>query len=161
MTTADPDDIDFFYVLERHGWSTCWILAGGKMYEMGPTHIFDNPIELLLSSLTALLAGGTEAAFIWPDEPGEYRWSIKRHPLQSHRITVSISDVVHVSGAGFQAPADLHFEVKLKLFCVCVLRQMQKVRDLLSENSFKEHREGEFPFDTFADFQHAFERAYP
>ncbi len=127
---------------------------------MGPTHIVDNPIALLLNALTSLLEGATGAAFAWADEPGEYNWSIERDPAQRHMIAVSISGVAHLGAAGMQTPQHLHFDVKLKLFCTCVLRQMQKVRDLIAEKSFREHRGGEFPFDTFDVFQRSFERAY-
>jgi hypothetical protein len=155
-----PDDVDFFYFLENHGWSTCFIFVGGRMYEMGPTHIFDNPIEVLLNSLIDLLAGATESEFIWHDEPGEYKWLIKRNQEQNHKIDVSITDCVQINGTEKQKLETLKFEVKLKLFSICVLRQMEKIRDLMSEKSFKEHREGEFPFDTFSEFKHAYERAY-
>ena len=45
------DDIDFFYFLENQGWSTCLIFVEGKMYEMGPTHVFENPIDALRESI--------------------------------------------------------------------------------------------------------------
>jgi hypothetical protein len=155
-----PDDVDFFYSLENHGWSTCIIFVGGKMYEMGPTHIFENPIAVLLNSLIDLLAGATESDFTWHDEPGEYKWSIKRNQEQSHKIDISIADCVQISGVEKQKLVTLNFEVKLKLFSICVLRQMEKICDLMSEKSFKEHREGEFPFNTFSEFRRSYERAY-
>ena len=74
-----PDGIDFFYLLENHGWSTCLIFIEGKVYEMGPTYIFENPIEVLLNSMTELLQRTSETEFMWPDEPGEYKGSIKRN----------------------------------------------------------------------------------
>ena len=80
------DDIDFFYFLEGHGWSTCYIFVEGRTYEMGPTHVFDNPIEVLLRALTELLSGADEVGFKWHDEPGEYNWTIKRNKEQKHII---------------------------------------------------------------------------
>ena len=55
-----PDDIDFFYFLGNHGWSTCFIYVAGKVYELGPTHIFENPIEVLLDSMIELLEGARD-----------------------------------------------------------------------------------------------------
>ena len=154
------DDIDFFYFLENHGWSTCLIFVEGKMYEMGPTHVFENPIDVLLKSMIDLLGGADESEFKWHDEPGEYNWSIRRNPEQKHKIEVSITDCTQVNT--FKKPniENLHFEVKLKLFSVCILRQMEKIRDLMAEKSFKENREGEFPYDTFKEYKLAHERIY-
>ena len=43
---------------------------------------------------------------------------------------------------------------------LCILRQMEKIRDLMSEPSFKEHREGEFPYKTFEAYKLTHERTY-
>jgi hypothetical protein len=155
-----PDDIDFFYFLENHGWSTCLIFVEGRVYEMGPTHIFENPIEVLLNSMTELLQGANETEFVWHDEPGEYKWSIKRNLEQKHKILVSITECTQINT--FEKPKleTLNFEVKLKLFSICILRQMDKIRDLMSEKSFKEHREGGFPYNTFKEYKLAHEQAY-
>jgi hypothetical protein len=48
----DSDDVDFFYLLEKHGWSTCYIHVDKQMYCMGPTHIFGNPLSVLLEKLS-------------------------------------------------------------------------------------------------------------
>jgi hypothetical protein len=68
----DDDSVDFFYMLDKYGWSTCYIQVGHEMYHMGPTHIFDNPISILLENFTALLDGAMEVTFVWHDEPGTY-----------------------------------------------------------------------------------------
>ena len=155
-----PDDIDFFYVLDNHGWSTCLIFIEGKVYEMGPTHVFENPIEVLLNSMIELLSGASESEFIWADEPGEYKWSIMRNSEQKHKIAISITNCIQINT--FEKPKieNLNFEVKLKLFSVCILRQMEKIRDLMTEKSFKENRGGEFPYDKFKEYKSCHERVY-
>ncbi|MCG9599236.1 hypothetical protein L1D15_21335 [Vibrio sp. Isolate25] len=155
-----PDDIDFLYFLENHGWSTCLVYVGGEIYEMGPTHIFENPIEVLLNGLIEMIQGADEVNFKWHDEPGEYVWSIKRNKEQKHKMVVSISGCTRVNASGKAKHETLDFEVKLKLFSVCVLKQMEKIRDLMTEKSFKENREGEFPYTVFKEFQRAYDRAY-
>ena len=54
----------------------------------------------------------------------------------------------------------IEFEVKLKLFALCILKQMEKIRDLMTERSFKEHREEGFPFLRFKRFQQAYVQEY-
>ena len=144
-----PDDIDFFYFLKNHGWSTCLIFVEGRVYELGPTHIFENPIEVLLDSMTEILNGADESEFKWHDEPGEYHWRIMRNQEQKHKILVSITGCTQINTFASPKIETLKFEVKLKLFSICILRQMEKIRDLLAEKSFNEHRKGEYPFDTF------------
>jgi len=153
------DDIDFFYILENHGWSTCYLSVEGQLYQLGPTHVFENPIEVLLDSLVSILEGANEVSFKWHDEPGEYNWLITRNPEQRHKVKISVTNCMHV-GSSPPEFGTVDFEVKLKLFCVCVLRQMDKIRDLMSENSFKEHKEGEFPYPSFERFHQAYAREF-
>ncbi|MCO7188527.1 MULTISPECIES: hypothetical protein [unclassified Pseudoalteromonas] len=155
-----PDDIDFFYFLENHGWSTCVVFINGKMYEMGPTHIFENPIEILLSSMIDLLNGADSVDFQWQDEPGEYNWSIRRNPEQKHKVQISITGCTQVNTFKDPKIEDLSFEVKLKLFSICVLRQMEKIRDMMQEKSFNENREGDFPYELFKKYKQLHERVY-
>jgi hypothetical protein len=154
-----PDDIDFFYVLENHGWSICYIFVGGEMFEMGPTHVFNNPIEVLLNSLAILLNGEDAIDFLWHDEPGEYKWNIRRNPEQKHKVNVSITECVKIQCNIKPELQTLKFEVKLKLFCLCVLKQMEKIRELMTEKSYKEHRNGEFPYSAFKEFKLAYEKS--
>lgn len=127
---------------------------------MGPSHIFENPIEVLLDGMIKLLEGANEHEFIWNDEPGEYKWSIKRNHEQKHKIFVSITGCIQINAIGKPEVETLNFEVKLKLFSICILRQMEKIRDLMKDNSFKENREGEFPYKTFKEYKSVHERAF-
>jgi len=78
---------------------------------------------------------------------------------QKHKVHVSITECTKMqynTGPNLQT---LKFEVKFKLFCLCVLKQMEKIRELMNENSFKEHREGDFPYSIYKDFQSAYEKS--
>lgn len=154
------DNIDFYYFLETDGWSTCFIYVAGKMYEMGPTHIFENPIKVLLNGFTELLRGAKEIKFKWHDEPGEYNWHIKRNKEQKHKILISITECVEIKCDSKPKLETIKFEVKLKLFSICILHQMEKIHDLMAEKSYKENREGQFPFNAFNEFKQAYEQAY-
>ena len=154
-----PDDIDFFYVLENDGWSTCYIYIGGEMFVMGPTHVFNDPIAVLLNGLISLLRGENSVEFLWHDEPGEYKWNVTRNFEQKHIVNVSITECAKIHCDSKPKIQTLEFEVKLKLFCLCVLRQMEKIRDLMTEKSYKEHREGDFPYSEFNEFLSAYENS--
>ncbi len=41
-------NIDFFYILRDHGWSSCLIYVDGKIFDYDLTHIIENPIEVLI-----------------------------------------------------------------------------------------------------------------
>ena len=157
-----PDDIDFVYILENHGWSTCHIYIEGAIYEMGPTHILGNPIEALLDGFVCLLKGDNEVCFKWHDEPGEYNWEIKRNAKQQHKVNISITNCFHINSPEQlkPSPKTIEFEVKLKLFALCILKQMEKIRELMCEKSFAEHRKNEFPYSSFKDFERAYAQAY-
>ena len=152
------NDIDFFYILENHGSSTCYIYIEGGMYALWPTHIFENPIEGLLNGLIAMLKGADQIEFKWHDEPGEYDWTIRRNPDQHHKVAVSITNCCRLQYEDKPQLETLCFEVKLKLFCICVLKQMEKIRDLMTEKSFKEHRRGQFPYIVFEEFKQVYEK---
>ena len=156
----NTDDIDFFYFLKRHGWSDCLIYVDGRIYQMEPTHIFNNPIEALLIAMTELLQGANECEFTWYDEPGEYMWSFKRDMDQRHKIRVSINGCTLLNATDKALDETVCFEVKIKSFSICVLRQMEKVRDLMSEASFKTNRENEFPHSIFKEYSLAHQQLY-
>jgi hypothetical protein len=153
---VDEDSVDFFYLLDKHGWSTCYIHVNHELYCMEPTHIFGNPISILLENFTALLNGATEIAFVWHDEPGTYSWSIARIAAQQHKLCINIDGCMQLVSS---KRTSLTFTVKIKQFCISLLRQTQKIRDMMQENSYREHR-GEFPQKEFAEFERAYAKAF-
>ena len=90
-----PDDIDFFYILENHGWSTCYLSVDNELYHMGPTHIFENPIKVLLTGLIEIMSGAEETHFKWSDEPGEYHWNIVRNKKEKHKVFFEITECIN------------------------------------------------------------------
>lgn len=146
------DDIDFFYFLEQHGWSTCIVYVGGQIFQMGPTHIFENPIEVLLEAFTSILKGESKSEFVWHDEPGEYNWKIQVIPEQKHKVKISITNCELLQFNTKPSLEVLEFEVKLNLFCICIKKQMEKIQEMLAESTFKKNRENSFPHKAFKEF---------
>jgi len=101
-----------------------------------------------------------EVTFKWHDEPGEYVWTINRDLEQKHKVKISITNCVKVQSNSKPKLETIKFDVKLKLFSLCILKQMEKIRDLMIEKSFKENREGEFLFDELKEYEKAYLNAY-
>ena len=153
------DNIDFFYVLRDHGWSSCLIYVDGKIYGYDLTHIFENPIEVLLSHLTGFMKGEDEVSFNWHDEPGHNACTFTRQKDQHHKMDVSITNSFQINTGTQPEGMTLTFPVKTKVFMTCVLKQMEKIRDLMTDRSFKDHR-AQFPHISFNDFKSAFDNLY-
>lgn len=147
------DDIDLFYTLKEHGWSTCYLFINGKMHEMIISHVFNDPIGEMLDSLIVILSGAKESNFSWFDEPGEYHWNLKRYQDRQHIIIINItSDDKQLDG--------LSFEIKIKHFCILLLSQMMKIQELLRENYSNKNRKGKFPYQIFKQFCNAYYQKY-
>ena len=157
-----PGDIDFYFTLDNHGWSVCYINIEGSIYSMHLTHVFDNPIDVLLEGFISILSGENRVEFKWHDEPGEYVWNTDRIDDQRHKVRISIIDCFHINSPEELQPKlqTLEFGVKIRLFCICILKQMEKIRDLMTEKSFSEYRRNQFPHKTFNEFKSAYERVF-
>ncbi|MCX7554529.1 hypothetical protein OS175_11600 [Marinicella sp. S1101] len=157
--TEEIDNIDFLYILRDHGWSSCLIYVNGKIYGYDLTHIFENPLEKLLSHLTGILSGELEVSFKWHDEPGHSLVTIKRNTEQNHLINISITNSFQVNTKSDEEFSTLNIHVKNKVFMTCVLKQMEKIRDLMTEQDYKDNR-AKFPHTTFKSFKLAFDNCF-
>ncbi|MBE7380615.1 MAG: hypothetical protein F6J95_004305 [Leptolyngbya sp. SIO1E4] len=156
-----PNDIDFYYTFGNYGWSCCYLYVDGSNYYIGPKHVLENPIEVLLNALVLILEGAPEAACKWHGEFGDCIWSIKRIPKLQHKVHISISGCTEINCDGYTNLETLHVEVKLKSFCTCVLKQMEKIRNSTAEKGSRKHGTGEFPFATFEEFVRAYNQTDP
>ncbi len=162
----DLDAVDIFYVLERHGWSSCYLYVNKKTHFMGPTHIWGSPLDVLADGMAEFLAGTNKVNFTWYDEPGTYDWFINRDEDQHHVMDVTINmyaDEEH--NLKIEPPkSDLYetikFKVKTKHFTTCLLKQFEKIETLMCENSYRIGREGEFDQATLARFKKAYHDKY-
>ncbi len=152
------DEVDILYLLDKHGWSSCYLYVENSIYFLGPTHIFNHPIEELLNGLILMLRGEKECSFSWYDEPGEDKWFVKRNEEQHHKIQVSITECAKIESGKQLISETVEFEVKQKIFCYCVYSQMKKIYKLMSEKSYSEDRD--FPYEVFKDFRREFSKKY-
>ena len=154
-----PNDIDFYYTLGDYGWSNCYLYVDGSNYHIEVKHIFENPIKVLLNALILILQGASEAEFKWYSEPGECIWSIKRNPKLQHKVRISISGCTEFDCEAYPDLETLQVEVKLKLLCSRVLKQMQEIRDSIDKKRIKEHRNYGFPSTIFSEFVNVYNQA--
>ncbi len=149
------DDVDLFFSLNPHGWSECYIRLPGKLYILTLTHIFDNPIEVLLSHMTGLLRGENFVSFNLKDEPGAYECSFTKEADQQHKLKIKISNAFQINTDGKPIMEDITFTVKEFIFMTHVLYEMEKVSHLMTEKSYRDNRSN-YPFDAFKDFKQAY-----
>ena len=117
----ESEELDILYVLERYGWSSCFLYHGGdELTYMGPTHIFNDPISELLNGLILMLKGEKDVIFSWYDEPGEYEWSIQRFEKEHHRINILITEYSEMTKSPERRTIkETQFNTKLKEFWMC------------------------------------------
>lgn len=162
----DLDDVDIFYVLERHGWSSCYLYVDGKTHYMGPTHIWGSPLDVLVEGMAEFLEGTNKVNFTWYDEPGTYDWFVNRDEDQHHVMDVRIDKYADIELSLKTEPpkSDLFetikFKVKTKHFTTCLLKQFEKIETLMREKSYTIRREGEFDLAALARFKKAYADRY-
>lgn len=83
--------VNISYYLDEHGWSTCWIYASGRFYEISITHIFqENPIEECLDSLIGVMKGEAERKYIWYGEPEGEQMLITEIPIKKRIVNFRV-----------------------------------------------------------------------
>ena len=116
---------------------------------MGPTHIFNSPLDELVGGFQELLDGANECEILWYDEPGAYIWTVSRDMDMRHIVTVKIDEYADLDPGNVDQKENreiiktTEFTVKLKSFCICLLKQLEKLDALMKEKSYQRGREDE------------------
>lgn len=147
--------INISYYLDEHGWSTCWIYANGKFYEISITHIFqEDPIEECLNSLIGIIKGETERKFIWYGEPGGEQISIKEIPTKRHMVHFKVEGFAEDYGEQIKdLETSIEFEIKKQQLIRMMYFEFKKINELLKDKHYEENRKNEFPFKRFREFE--------
>ena len=147
-------DVDLMIVLDS-GWVELFLHVDRQMYLVEATEAFGDPAHDFIVALTVMIRGAPEAAFVWYGEPGETRWRFRRVADQHHKMTVRVESCERLGRPGREIVEPLEFEVKLRLFCLCFCKQMEKLQILMTEKTYRGPRKHSFPLDAFHDFQRA------
>lgn len=126
---------------------------------MAKTHVFDNPVETLLNYLTKLLDGENNINFIWYSEPDHHQCKFEKNKTQQHKLQASLTNCLNLYSIEALKLETIVFTVKTKVFMTSVLKQMEKIMDLMAEKSYREGRE-QFPYKAFSGFKSAFDKLY-
>ena len=71
------NNVTIDYKLTGTGWAICHIDLFGTRYTVTASYLSD-ALLALVNGTNHLLAGGAEARFSFDEEPGEYRWILRR-----------------------------------------------------------------------------------
>lgn len=144
-------DLDLLLTLHPHGWSSCWLWVEGKNYELVISHVFGEPWEAFLQALARLMKGQQEASCNWYGEPGGNKWSFQ---LKKKQLWVQVEQFEE---AYWEEPMEVEplvsFDLQFSSFLFLVYYQFKKTQQLLQDPAFAAHRNGNFPFAYFKEWE--------
>ncbi|MEZ8156086.1 hypothetical protein ACED66_07635 [Vibrio splendidus] len=155
----DVTNIDLTYILDGHGWSSCYLIIDNEQHLFGPTHILNNPLEELVNAENILIGDSSDVSFKWFDEPGLYQWDIVRDLNEKHLISISINTYAEWEPST-KPEQQLKFKCKLSEFLFCLYYQLVKLDKLLTDKSFSKYRACDFPRQAYKKFKSSFELKY-
>jgi hypothetical protein len=80
-------DIEIQYKIVGAGWSECVLDVYGQTCTVTASYLSDALGEFV-KAVNHILGGGNEARFSFDEEPGEYRWILKRNEDNALLITI-------------------------------------------------------------------------
>jgi hypothetical protein len=144
------DDIDFSFIMHKHGWTTFILFVDRQIHEFSISSVFSQPLHDVANTLMALLDNQRNITIKWFDEPGGCILQIDRLETERHILSIEVGTFAEGHGpqvAGYEKVA--HFRIKQKQFLTIVFYQLKKNFHLLTEKSFLKSRENEFPYDLY------------
>ncbi|MBK7885260.1 MAG: hypothetical protein IPJ81_16880 [Chitinophagaceae bacterium] len=145
-------DVDFLYNLNGSGWSQCKLFLETAEISIFNTHIFNNPIEELISAINKILKGEENVSFIWHREPGGHSWKI----VKDKKADILNITIDKFSGDEIRNTETLvEFKIKVRQFIILVYYQMKKIAELLKDKSYNSqgNRNEDFPFAIFTEME--------
>ena len=131
--TARPS---FTYELPNRHFVKVTLSDGESTIYLYPSFLID-PLALLIGAIISLLKGVEEMHFDWYDEPGTWRWKLRR-TSEGLKINILRFDVSHAPPS--DEKGELEFSGKFDLLRFAVLVR-GALRQLLNEHSMKGYKE--------------------
>ena len=150
-----PNDVDFTFQLWPHGWSTARLWVDNDSTEFQLTHVFNDPLESLLTSTIRLLNGEPSAIIEWFDEPGKYNVILTELESECHLLSVDV----------FESPLEFSTQTsremsKTRTFCVAreywlhlVISELRKIADSFGHRHYRTARNYTFPRILYDELQ--------
>lgn len=152
--------INISYILEEHGWSTCWVNENGKPIEITITHVWiEDPIEICLEALIGIMKGETHRQFDWYGEPGGNRVIIDEIPTKKHMVNFKVVGFSACFGETIDETEirdnipEVHFEIKKIQLIRMLYFEFKKISELMKDKHYELNRKNEFPFSKFRTFE--------
>jgi hypothetical protein len=144
------DDIDFSFIMHKHGWTTFILFVDGQIHEFSISSVFSEPLYDIANTLMALLDNEKSITIKWFDEPGGCILQINRLETERHILSIEVGNFAEGHGPqviGYEKVA--HFRIKQKQFLITALCQLKKNFHLLTDKSFLKNRENAFPYELY------------
>ncbi|MDA9773839.1 hypothetical protein N9B82_02685 [Saprospiraceae bacterium] len=153
-------EINISYYLDEHGWSSCWIYADDKLYEVSITHIFpEDPIEECINAMIGIINGESERIFNWYGEPGGDQIIIREIPTEKHKIKFKVIGFSEEYGEVIKDleartnKIEMAFDIKKIQLIRIFYFEFKKIFELMKDKHFEEKRKNNFPFKLFREFE--------
>ena len=144
-------DLDLLLTLHPHGWSTCWLWIEEKSYQLVISHVFGEPWEEWMQALARLIKGQQETSCYWYGEPVGHKWNFQ---LQQQEVEINLEQFQE---AHWEEPEELEelvsFQLQFSSFLTLAYYQLKKTAQLLKDPAFAAHRNGDFPFAYFKQWE--------
>lgn len=142
-------DIAIEYKLTGTGWSECTLDVYGQQCQVTASYLSDALLELS-SGVSHVLGTGTEARFSFDEEPGEYRWILRR--LEGDGLSVRILAFDELWGHQPDEEGSLTFDVtcSVREFSQALLNALNQLLDEYGVEGYNDKwHQSEFPYDQY------------
>lgn len=118
--------VSFSYILTGNGWSECTIIIDEYHVTVTASYLSD-AFGDLLSAVTRIVEGQTEATASFAEEPGEYRWRFFRNAPD--RVLIRVLEFPQLWGNRLDEEGKVVFEAecRLRTFAGAVLSESQRL----------------------------------
>ncbi|MBW4599656.1 MAG: hypothetical protein KME29_08575 [Calothrix sp. FI2-JRJ7] len=108
----------------------------------------------MIEAIMLINKGAVESEFIFPGEPGGYRWRLRINDKQHHKVIITISEISDFFTKAEKEKEEVivTFEIKKKQLSTLIYFQLSKIAVLLEEKSYRDRRRGDFPFLQYKEF---------
>ena len=144
-------DIEVQYKLVGTGWSECFLDVYGQSCTVTASYLSDALGEFV-KALNHILGGGNEAKLSFDEEPGEYRWILKRS--EDNELLIKIIEFSELWGNKDDAEGKVIYEVTCPAqeFGKALLVSLNRLLDKYGVDGYKEKWvDAEYPVEQYIE----------
>jgi hypothetical protein len=144
--------VAFTYELTGAGWAEATVGIDGSVVQVTASYLSD-ALDDLLHSVVNVMRGASEGTFSFEEEPGEYRWHLRRVGVDQLSITITWFDDWSEKR---RQPGKIVFEqtCRRRTFAGAVYDSCKRLLERLGPDGYHEKwAEHEFPLDRLRELQ--------